>query len=192
MKRILLLCLAVASCTASSPSINTPIEQPAKCGVERWLVKNLADADTGLVNFIPIETSIKSLSRLPKVSPGDNEPRRVDERNTYRIHARLTDYKLEDDGDIHLVLKDLEDSTLTLVAEIPNPDCYEVGLTSRASQYRTAREWLLSSIGTPVESYFKDAYRIVEVVGIGYYDQYHGQRGMAKNNLELHPIVSIE
>lgn len=191
MKRYLVLCLAFAGCTASSPAINTPDEQPKACGIERWLVKNLADSDTLLVNFSPFATSIKQLASLPKVSPKDDEPRRADERQSYRVTARLTDYKLEDDGDIHIVLKDLEDSTFTLVAEIPNPDCYEVGLTSRGSQYRIAREWFIARIGTPVKSYFKDAYRTVEVVGVGYYDQYHGQRGMAKNNLELHPVLYI-
>jgi hypothetical protein len=38
---------------------------------------------------------------------------------------------------------------------------------------------------------FKTANRRVVVRGIGFFDYFHGQTGMAPNDLELHPVVGL-
>jgi hypothetical protein len=42
-----------------------------------------------------------------------------------------------------------------------------------------------------VTTAFKATNRKVVVRGIGFFDFFHGQTGMAPNDLELHPVVAL-
>jgi hypothetical protein len=82
------------------------------------------------------------------------------------------------DGDLHLLLADLDDPRSTLIAEIPHP-------------------WL--AVGSGLEEVFREERlelsgrrtgRIVVVTGVGFFDR--PGRGKSPNAFELHPVLALE
>src|SRR5436309_8739932 len=61
------------------------------------------------------------------------------ETQTYKVCARLISYKLEQDGDFHIVIADVEDPGKTMIAEIPSPDCAGACASGRTEEFRKAR-----------------------------------------------------
>jgi len=160
----------------------------ANCGKERWAVKTGTDADAAQVqvsSFTP--TSIASLIGLapPNPLPPSNRVPPV-ETTMWVVNATLTSYKLEDDSDYHLVLRD--DAGQTMIAEIPSPDCVGSG-SPFANQIRNAR--LEFDARLQASKTFQVANLPVEVRGVGFFDFKHGQTGVAPNAIELHPVLDI-
>jgi hypothetical protein len=155
------------------------------CGVERWSVKTGTDPAAKQVNTAQVQDStIAALGSL--VAPRDPTTRiaRV-ETTVYRVRATLTYYKLESDSDIHLVLSD--GAGHTMIAEIPSPHC-DAG-SAFAAQISAAR--------AAFDGHHREESRsvadgeLVTVTGLGFFDFDHGQRGVAPNAIELHPVLSI-
>ena len=158
----------------------------AACGVERWAVKTGTDAAARSVDLTPRDTTVAALSALP--APAEPGPRVAPAETTvYRVHALLTDYKAENDSDDHLVLLD-PGGAGTLVAEIPSPSC--VGPSSAflpaIARARAAFEGRFTAGGR-----YRRTSVDVTVTGVGFFDRVHGQRGVAANGVELHPVLSI-
>jgi len=160
----------------------------AGCGVERWSVKTGTDADSGLVNLNNLTpTTIANLVALP-APPNKPENNRVQPTETteFTLNATLTQYKLEDDSDYHLVLSDAAGKTM--IAEIPSPDCvgsgspFTPGIANARSEFN-ARLTATTS--------FQTASTPVQVKGVGFFDFIHGQTGVALNGIELHPVLDI-
>jgi hypothetical protein len=159
----------------------------SSCGTERWSVKTATDDDRHHIDTTPRDASIRYLRarRTPSYRP---QTRRVApvERTTYRVQARLVDYVREADGDDHLVLED--SAGRTIIAEIPDPSCV-AHISPLKSAIRTARAHMTSRYS--VTSDFKATNQRVVVRGIGFFDYFHGQIGMAPNDLELHPVTGL-
>lgn len=158
-----------------------------QCGTERWPVKTGTDDDRHRVNATPRDVSLSYLRSRPTPSSRPQTARVAPvERTTYRVHARLIEFKREADDDYHLVLADR--GGRTLVVEIPAPEC--VGRISpfRAG-IRAARHAMDSRF--TVGSEFQQSSVAVVVRGIGFFDYLHGQTGMAPNGVELHPVIGI-
>jgi hypothetical protein len=85
----------------------------------------------------------------------------------------------ESDGDWHIVLADPIRVNETLVAEIPDSSC-ALG-SGHESDYAAARRALRA---VPRNG-------LIELDGVGFFDYLHGQRGMAPNGFELHPVIAI-
>jgi len=100
--------------------------------------------------------------------------------------ATLTQYKVEADGDIHLVVKDAAGGTM--IAEAPNPSC--VGSTSPFKAKITTVRTAFQNALHPTTSW-KYVHRAVRLDGIGFLDELHGQTGVAPNGIELHPLLGI-
>lgn len=154
------------------------------CGVEAWDVKVMRDAGASAVNLAPLRTTIPALLGLP-TSPGA----RTTPPQVYQLSGtRLIGYKLEADSDIHLVLQSTLGSHPTMIAEIPNPGCAS---GSRVlAQITQARADFVSEVGQP-QTYFVNGNWPVTLAGQGFGDFQHGQRGVAPNAVELHPVVSF-
>jgi hypothetical protein len=166
------------------------------CGTERWIVKALADADAAKVTLTPKDTTVRELvgfKRPLEVSEaGRTGPV---ELQVFRVKALLTGYRHESDRDFHLVLADPTDVKATMVAEIPDPQCNRVCESKQVGQIAAARASFLARFGTGAtqRSLGKlDPPVPVVVTGVGFWDLFHGQTGMAPNGLELHPIMQIE
>src|SRR5713101_1969281 len=92
-----------------------------RCGSERWLVKTLSDPDRGRVRLEPVDATIEQLVGLHQ-PPGASDLTRAApvELTVYRVEARLIALFGEKDGDFHLVLASPRDSTVTMIAEVPD------------------------------------------------------------------------
>jgi hypothetical protein len=163
------------------------IQQGVTCGVERWSVKTGTDADIGSVNLSPQDTTIAALTSIARPSslPPNNRASPA-ERQAWRLRdITLTIYKLETDSDYHLVLSD---GSRTMITEIPHPDC--VGGSSPFLPGIQAARATFDSRYTPTTS-FQTANVTASLVGVGFFDFFHGQTGVAANGIELHAVLGV-
>ncbi len=166
-----------------------PHSSTGSCGVERWAVKTGTDADVGLINLqSTTQTTIASLASLPAPSnlPSNNRIKPT-ETTVFQLHDTLTQFKLENDSDYHLVLSDGFGNTM--ITEIPDPAC--VGSSSPLlSGIQNARSEFDARF-TPTGS-FQPANIPVTVTGVGFFDFLHGQTGVAPNGIELHAVLDVQ
>lgn len=152
----------------------------ARCGSDRWSVKTLTDPYRDSVAADVEPTSVATLVGLPQ--PRESRPqlgRLPLERRTFRVRAILVERRFQEDGDIHLVLADPADPSKMLVAEIPDSAC-ATG-TRRSSDFAAARR-VVNQLANGLE---------LEVTGIAFWDDDHGQVGNAVNGIELHPVLLV-
>jgi len=171
----LLLPLALQATFASEM-----LAQARACGVERWSVKVMSDFDAALVMREPEATTISALTSIPKEPNRPQSGRASLERRVFRVRGIILESRpVQSDGDMHLVLGDPTDRTRFLVAEIPDSAC-AVG-SRYASDFAEARR-VFNTLPRGIE---------VEVEGVAYWDDDHGQLGAAPNDIELHPVLKL-
>jgi hypothetical protein len=158
----------------------------ASCGIERWSVKTLTDADANKVKFTPVHAAtVGYLGSLAR-TPGGQSSRGRLETWVYAVTAKLTRVKRESDSDYHLVLTAAGKS---MIAEMPFSGC-DVGGRHRV-QMTGARTALEGALGGPVGSSWRYTSLRVRVVGVLFFDFAHGQTGHAANYVELHPVLGF-
>jgi hypothetical protein len=195
---IVLICLVVGVILlrylrkSGPPEINCGVH----CGTERWQIKTVSDADAPRINWTPEHTSVSSLVALP--APATLDDARADaEKKLYSVEAVLLGWKAETgqhgDRDFHLVLADPADLSRTMIAEVPSTDCVAACNSSQAQHFIQARQVLVERLTAP-QAHFRrfDPAWVVRVQGVGFFDIFHGQIGVAENCIELHPVVQIE
>jgi hypothetical protein len=179
---------ASTSCGVSPSPSPTPTPSPTpNCGIERWSVKTGTDSDAAQVGFVPQSTTIATMRSWP--APGTIPPNnRVApyETTVWTLNATLTQYKLEDDSDYHLVIKDQAGNTI--VTEIPFPQCVGSG-SPFATSIANARA-KFNAMFTP-DGNFQLVNVPVQITGVAMFDFLHGQTGVAPNGIEIHPILDI-
>jgi hypothetical protein len=154
--------------------------QTLTCGRERWNVKVLRDPGAATLVREAEATTITALTGMPKETDRPQNGRASLERRVFRVRGIIREVRPnQDDGDVHLVLDDPADRTRFLVAEIPDSAC-AVG-SRYASDFAEARR---TFVGMPVGVE-------VEVEGVAFWDDDHGQLGAAPNGIELHPVLKI-
>lgn len=160
----------------------------ADCGVERWAVKVGTDSDALKVSPNPDPSTIGKLVSLKTPIVGRKTvPRSSQEQFEVVIPATITAYKEETDSDIHLAIKD--DQGRTMIAEIPDPAC--MGKSPWVADVATTRSEFLNRVGKVGKS-FKKVNIAVQLTGVVFFDFKHGQRGLAPNAVELHPVLNIK
>jgi hypothetical protein len=160
----------------------------AQCGVERWSVKTGTDPDAGKVNLgSSTNTTITSMRAAPAPSPiPANNRVAPTETTVWVINATLTEFKLENDSDYHLVITDASGNTM--ITEIPSPTCVGSG-SPFFSAIQNARAKFDAQFTATTS--FQTANIPVQIVGVGMFDFLHGQTGVAPNGIELHPVLDI-
>jgi hypothetical protein len=155
------------------------------CGKERWPVKTLVDDDASSVEFHAEPTTVSELLAIPAPETQLPQATRLDptELTVFRVRAVLTLVKKETDGDYHLVIADPDDPEATMIAEVPNPGC------ASGSGYEATFKKLRALL-TPLLK-LKTVERTIEIDGVGFFDFLHNQTGVARNGIELHPVVRI-
>jgi hypothetical protein len=160
----------------------------AACGVERWQVKTLTDVSARQVNFHAQPDTIAHLVSLPVPKPL-TAARTYGELRTVMVRVSLLAFKLEGDGDVHLVVADPTNPGATMIAEFPDLAC------THGAQHRWAMElakrYLLAAEGAPARSQFTNLSGTATITGVVFFDFQHGQRGVAPNAVELHPVVGF-
>jgi hypothetical protein len=181
-----------ASGTGSTPPPPpAPTVTAASCGKERRAVKTLADKRAANVDFNPKTATVDELRALPAPEVGRNSPRLPGEFSTYKLKVRLRSMKIEDDSDVHLVVADPSNALHTMIVEFPSPDCVrDAGPSSRRRMAR-ARSSLLRACGPARTSSFRLLTGTATITGVAFFDVIHGQRGVAPNGIELHPVLSF-
>jgi len=166
---------------------------PMACGEERWPVKTLSDADASLVNFTPVQSTVADLRSLTAPSSLPQNSRIAPtELTEYTVTAKLVEFKLEDDRDIHLVIADQNDTSQTMIVEFPDATvCAGAVDSAHAGEMRTARAALVAALGQPSASHFTNLTGTGTVTGVGFFDFLHGQTGVAPNGIELHPVLAF-
>lgn len=160
----------------------------AQCGVERWSVKTGTDPDAGKVNLASsTNTTITSMRALPAPSPiPANNRVSPTETTVWVINATLTEFKLENDSDYHLVITDASGNTM--ITEIPSPTCVGSGSPFFSAIQNSRSKFDAQFTAT---TSFQTANIPVQIVGVGMFDFLHGQTGVAPNGIELHPVLDI-
>ena len=171
--------LALASLL--SLAIPGTVHAQGRCGEQRWPVKTLADRDASLVDTIPTPTSVAELVAIPRPTTRCERDGRTGpvELTTFLLRARLVRVLPQDDLDIHLVVRDLDTDSLTLVTEVPDSTC--------VADPRLGRKY--NDVRRTLRSIPRDA--VIEFTGVGFFDYEHGQSGMADNGIEIHPLLSL-
>lgn len=168
------------------PNISFP-----QCGKERWNIKTLTDKDTVKIDFDKLIKSTVhdqiNMDKPKKIKKG--MPRLNTETTVYEIEAYIIEYKEEDDRDFHIVIQDPETDE-TMVVEIVDPECPDIDKTSRYENFKVLREWFTNEFNPSTK--FKEAHNLVKLVGVGFFDFIHGQRGMTKNGRKIHPVLKME
>jgi hypothetical protein len=165
-------------------------------------VKTLTDlsgetvaAKESMPNTVHGLASLDAPSEL--VLKGHAEDRLPPELKTYHVSALIVGAKIETDKDFHIVLADPElarrvpPQQVTMIAEIPAGSCVSLGRakffenlrTSFTAKFIAPGAGHLEKLATPAPACVK---------GVGFFDFLHGQTGVAKNGIELHPVLAIE
>jgi hypothetical protein len=159
------------------------------CGVERHDVKDLLD---GFIPGAVQDSSISQLRALP-VPPNPDAGRTPPEQVVYRVQALALADKVEADSDIHLAIADPAHSSETMIAEFPAASC--LAQSSEAPELESARADLVAALGDPsTGSSYNDLSPppCVTLTGVAFFDRIHGQRGVAPNGIELHPVLAFQ
>jgi hypothetical protein len=167
--------------------LSTPVHAKL-CGSNRRAIKTLTDSAAAHIDpTFATTVTVDQANKLEK--PSKLSGRSSIETMSLRVIAFVDKYKLESDGDIHLVLRD--DKNRTMIAEFPSSSCFADSPHARVMA--EARQTFLKQF-TPTARRFtrpQKTYK-VEVVGIGFFDSEHGQDGAANNGFELHPVVKFQ
>lgn len=158
----------------------------AHCGTERWSIKTGTDADAKNIDLSTISpVTVHEMVGFPKPPYLPPTTRLQPVETSYvRLTATLKEYKMEDDGDVHMVLTSGADH---MIAEIPNQQCVvnsvwrdQIDATRTAfnTQFNPTTSWKFSG-------------KTITITGIGFYDFIHGQTGVAANGIEVHPVLSL-
>jgi hypothetical protein len=159
------------------------------CGVERHDVKDLLD---GFVPGAAQDTSVARLRALP-VPPDAEKGRTAPERVVYRVQALAVADKIEADSDVHLAIADPADPSATMIAEFPAASC--LAKSTEAPELESARADLIAALGDPpTGSKYHDLSPppCITLTGLAFFDRLHGQRGVAPNGIELHPVLAFQ
>ena len=120
------------SSSSGSSNADTSGSSSEACGVERWTVKTLQDHPR-LLHLR--RTTIRFL--VHRHPPAHLPTTRLPfERHVYRVIAKVTLARHEDDGDIHLVLRA---GRWHMIAEAPSPSCDRHATRLRRRQIASAR-----------------------------------------------------
>ena len=137
------------------------------------------------MNLRPRATTIAALRALKApLSLGSSRIGPV-ELGTYRVHARLVEFKLEEDSDVHLVVADPSTGG-TMIVEFPASSCLSGTLAKVKQRIAGARAALVGACGQPSSTHFTHLSGTATITGVGFWDFKHGQAGVAQG---LHPLA---
>ncbi len=181
-----------ASAPVAAAGTTVPAPVGVRCGVERWPVKTLSDRDAGRVNFSPVLASVAQLRALPAPAALPQAARVAPvETTTYSVEARVVEFKLEQDRDIHVVIADLQDPSQTMIVEFADAaSCSGAVGSAHAPEMEAARAALVAAFGPPSTTFIPLS-GMGTFTGVGFFDVPHGQSGVAPNAIELHPVLAF-
>lgn len=160
----------------------------AQCGEERWEVKTLQDDEADQIKWRSKASTVHEQLQFPKPAYHDDNPRDPTELQVYRIDCILLTYVEEDDGDWHLVIKDLRTNE-KMTVEVPDPACPEI-THPKLSKLALLRRRIVAQVG-PVKQRHRAAApgTRMRVWGVGFFDKKNHPVGFSGR--ELHPVINL-
>jgi hypothetical protein len=158
----------------------------ARCGGTLGALKTLSDPQRQLVNLRARATTIRAINRLPRPHPTPNRRDNAFERQVWRVRAVIVKDRLQDDGDIQVILAAQHSY---LIAELPAPACLSRATRARAAIVR-ARRRFEQGCGSASRSWTNQG-AVAYVSGVGFWDLPNRHPGHAKNYAELHPVTNV-
>src|SRR5437773_2290978 len=169
---LLLLVPVFAQMRAGGAAPQAVAAPAGSCGVERWTVKTLGDRP----QLLPLQATTISYLVTRRAPASLPETRLPFERHVFRLIARVAFIRPEADSDLHLGLVD--GAGRTMIGEVPLPSCAFRATPIRQHQMALAR--------AKVRVCAKAV-----VTGVAFFDFFHGQLGVARNAIELHPVLGF-
>jgi hypothetical protein len=157
------------------------------CNARLKGLKMLTDRQRKLVNLHPKNTTAAAINALPQPHPTPKTRTTDFSRRVWRVTAQITEFKLEGDSDIHLVLFD---GGAYLIAEMPAAQCLPKKTRDRKAIVAARKKFELSC-GKPTNKW-KQLGAVVIISGVGFFDILHTQKPHAGNFVELHPVTGIK
>jgi hypothetical protein len=157
------------------------------CNVRLKGLKMLSDPQRKLVNLHPKNTTVTAINALPQPHPTPKTRSTNFSRQVWRVGAQITEFKLEGDGDIHLVL--FGDGGY-LIAEMPALGCIPKRARDRKAMI-AVRKKFETRCGTPTKQW-QPLGAVVFISGVGFFDIPHSQKPHAGNFAELHPVTGLK
>ena len=149
-------------------------------------LKTLSDPRRNLIYFRPRPTTIIAINKREMPHPTPTVRARGYERRVWRVVAQITDYRLDADGNIRLILFD---ENAYMIAGMPAPRCLPPSTRDR-ERILDARTLFETRCG-PANAEWKKLGAVVHIDGVGFWNFRHGQRGHARNYAELHPVTRL-
>ncbi len=200
------------SSSGKSSKGTTPSNCGTRCGVERWPLKTLTDSEANVFqNAVATDTTVPNLISEP--APAKlTDVRAPLEKQLFHLKALLIGWKEElgstapggatkgssggtsvPDQDFHIVITDPADTKMQMIIEVPDPACQGVCSSKFLDKIKTARSAVSSQLGQPTANVVElPKPWLVEVTGPALFDFSHGQDGLAKNCIEIHPVLEIK
>jgi hypothetical protein len=164
----------------------------AACGILRWPVKTMSDADAASVDRTPKAATLATLRAFPapKVRPQNARANAI-EKTEFGVSGNVIKWGLEPDSDLHLVLATPGNASQTIVLEVPDSSCVTGATTAVRDSIARAREDVIGALGPPpIGITALNTPVHVTVTGVGFFDFGHST-GHPPNAFELHPVLSI-
>jgi hypothetical protein len=176
---------------SASQADRPPARAAAACAGERWPVKTMSDRRASMVRLSPRRKTVGGLRSLTKPRHHTTRKKGV-ETHVYRVRARLIEFKQEGDFDIHLVISEPKHPNRTMIVELPDPSCLGSTLASVGPLMAQANADVRTACGNPPRTGFRQLSGMATITGVGFFDGVHGQPGVARNGIELHPVLNFK
>lgn len=184
------LAIAVAvflSLLAATAAQSRRVDSDTGCNVRLKGLKMLGDPQRKLVNLHPKNITVTAINGLPQPHPTPKTRSTDFSRRVWRVTAQITEFKLEGDSDIHIVL--FGDNAY-LIAEMPAPQCIPKKARDRKAMI-AVRKKFEANCGKPI-NHWQPLGAVVQISGVGFFDIPHTQKPHALNFAELHPVTALK
>ena len=153
-------------------------------GKERWEIKTLKDIDSYSIDTSTLDVTIYDLRNIPRPEGINRNTERLPlEIQQFTVVCKIKYVRLEKDGDYHVVVCDTNDVNSEMIVEIIKPS---YGSTRYYQQFKKVRDTF---------TYYKRNRKLInqifEITGVGFFDLFHNQKGLAPNGIELHPVLRM-
>jgi hypothetical protein len=159
----------------------------AGCNVRLKGLKTLSDPQRKLVDLHPKGTTVPAINALPQPHATPRTRSTAFSRRVWQMLAQITEFKLEGDSDIELVLFD---HGAYLIAEMPAAQCLPKSARDRKAII-AARKKFETSCRQPTTTW-QPLGAVAYISGVGFFDITHAQEPHATNFAELHPVTGIK
>jgi len=163
--------LALTAATADAHRATTG------CDPESLGLKTLSDPQRNLVRLRPKVTTIAAIDRLAHPQPTPKTRATGFQRQVWRVRGQIVEYRLEQDGDVDLVLYDGKRSYLT--ATMPHPRCLPARTRAREAIVRARA--LFEGLCGPARPAWHALGAVAIVDGVGYWGRH----------AELRPVIGL-